>query len=261
MGIQVGHVISVKPMYDEVLLTFVIKEKNIDLPKGTLASVQFTGLAGSKSLELFPPHKKYTGHVKLIAVEPIKLDSLMTLQNDILESYVNFSYNVRDFFGKNTPCVIRKRIKQHIQTTKQASDKTKEFTQKTNQLTNTITEKSQQAKQFMNESLDVMGKPVLMDKKDISNGIKFIKNIKNEKNIKKLNEKTKDISSKTTQIKKTTNSINVKKQVIQTKDDLLQAQDFAKSLKETITNENINKTQKNIDNIKKTTQSLNKTLE
>ena len=57
MGIEIGHVTKIEPMKDEVFVKFIITDKNIKLPQGTAATVEFNGMAGSKSLELYLPDK------------------------------------------------------------------------------------------------------------------------------------------------------------------------------------------------------------
>jgi len=57
MGIEIGHVIKIEPVKDEVLVRFIINDKTIELPRGTQATVEFSGMAGSKSLELYLPDK------------------------------------------------------------------------------------------------------------------------------------------------------------------------------------------------------------
>ena len=55
MGIEVGHVTRIKPTNEEVYIKFIITDKNITIPQGTKATVEFSGMAGSKSLELYLP--------------------------------------------------------------------------------------------------------------------------------------------------------------------------------------------------------------
>ena len=50
MGIEVGHVTKIKPIKDEVFVRFIITEKDLKIPQGTVATVEFSGMAGSKSL-------------------------------------------------------------------------------------------------------------------------------------------------------------------------------------------------------------------
>ena len=60
MGVPVGYVKTLKIVNDdEIFVRFIIKDKSVKLPKGTIANVEFTGLGGSKSIELYPPNKDY----------------------------------------------------------------------------------------------------------------------------------------------------------------------------------------------------------
>ena len=57
MGIEIGYVTKIEPLKDEVLVKFLITDKTVKIPQGTSAIVEFSGLAGSKSLELYLPDK------------------------------------------------------------------------------------------------------------------------------------------------------------------------------------------------------------
>lgn len=60
MGVPVGYVTRMKIIReDEIFIRFIIKDKSIKLPKGTIANIEFSGLGGSKSIELYPPDKDY----------------------------------------------------------------------------------------------------------------------------------------------------------------------------------------------------------
>lgn len=86
MGIQVGHVTKIEPVGDEVYVKFLIKNKNIKIPQGTQATVEFSGMAGSKSLELYLPDKNtYIDEtVPILAVNPPKrLNDAFSLLNEM----------------------------------------------------------------------------------------------------------------------------------------------------------------------------------
>lgn len=72
MGITIGHIKNIEIVEDRVLLKFLITEKNITLPMNTIATVEFYGLGGSKSLELYPPDKNFTGNSEIIIAQPPK---------------------------------------------------------------------------------------------------------------------------------------------------------------------------------------------
>lgn len=55
MGVQVGYIEKVKIVSNEVYLKIVITAKDVELPKGSIATVEFNGMGGSKSLEIYPP--------------------------------------------------------------------------------------------------------------------------------------------------------------------------------------------------------------
>ena len=56
MGVPIGFVTKTKMLNeDEILVRFRISNRDIHILKGTIATVEFNGLGGSKSLELYPP--------------------------------------------------------------------------------------------------------------------------------------------------------------------------------------------------------------
>ena len=58
LGIEVGHVTKLKPVKGEVYVKFVLTHPDVTIPQGTQATVEYSGMAGSKSLELYPPDGK-----------------------------------------------------------------------------------------------------------------------------------------------------------------------------------------------------------
>ena len=57
MGIEIGHVTKIKPIKDEVYVKFIVTNPDVYVPQGTMVTVEFSGMAGSKSLELYLPDK------------------------------------------------------------------------------------------------------------------------------------------------------------------------------------------------------------
>lgn len=55
MGVQVGFIEKIKIVREEVYVKFVITDKSVTLPKGSVATVEFNGMGGSKSLEVYAP--------------------------------------------------------------------------------------------------------------------------------------------------------------------------------------------------------------
>lgn len=55
MGINVGYVRNLKSKDKHVNVQILITKKDMKIPNGTVARVEFYGLGGSKSIELMPP--------------------------------------------------------------------------------------------------------------------------------------------------------------------------------------------------------------
>lgn len=55
MGINVGHVRNLKSKDKYINVQIIITKKDMKIPNGTVARVEFYGLGGSKSIELMPP--------------------------------------------------------------------------------------------------------------------------------------------------------------------------------------------------------------
>ncbi len=55
MGITTGHVRKLETRDKYIKVQIIITKKNMKIPNGTVARVEFYGLGGSKSIELMPP--------------------------------------------------------------------------------------------------------------------------------------------------------------------------------------------------------------
>ena len=103
MGIEVGHVTKIEPTNEEVYIKFVITDKNITIPQGTIATVEFSGMAGSKSLELYlPDSQTYVDKdVPILTVEPPKrLHDALGLLNDMFDKLNSIIYTSSSFGEK-----------------------------------------------------------------------------------------------------------------------------------------------------------------
>ena len=92
MGIEVGHITKIKPANDEVLVTFILNNNKQDIPQGTIATVEFSGMAGSKSLELYLPDKNtyVDSSVPMISVSaPKRLHDAYGLLNEMFKKIGN----------------------------------------------------------------------------------------------------------------------------------------------------------------------------
>lgn len=69
MGVQVGYVSYIKLLTNEVYVKFLITNKDVSLPKGVVAHVEFNGMGGTKSLELYPPTPQDLKTEKIINIK------------------------------------------------------------------------------------------------------------------------------------------------------------------------------------------------
>ena len=84
MGVQVGYIDKVKIVTNNIYIKIVMTDKNVTLPKGSIATVEFNGMGGSKSLEIYPPTEESLAMNKLIVMrQPIRLNDSLTLLGDM----------------------------------------------------------------------------------------------------------------------------------------------------------------------------------
>lgn len=103
MGIEVGHITKIKPTNGEIFVKFIIPDKSIIIPQGTVATVEFSGMAGSKSLELYLPDKQtfINKDVPILAVNPPKrLHDAMGLLNEMFDKFNAIIYTSSSFGQK-----------------------------------------------------------------------------------------------------------------------------------------------------------------
>lgn len=102
MGVQVGYVDKIKIVSNDVYLKIVITDKNITLPKGSVVTVEFNGMGGSKSLEVYPPTKESLASKKLISVQsPKRLHDSLSLLNEMFDK-IGSIMNRMSFFANET---------------------------------------------------------------------------------------------------------------------------------------------------------------
>lgn len=101
MGVQVGHVVKIKPVKDEVYVKFIITDPDVYIPQGSEITVEFSGMAGSKSLELYPPDKDtyIDKNTRIITVNPPKrLHDALFLLDDMYKK-ISSIINTSSSFG------------------------------------------------------------------------------------------------------------------------------------------------------------------
>ena len=101
MGIQIGYVNQIDIVGEDVYVKFVVTEAHVKIPAGSVATVEFSGMGGSKSLELYPPkpNQNPSGRL-LISQSPKRIHDSLGLLNDMLDKVVEITYDVSHFMDK-----------------------------------------------------------------------------------------------------------------------------------------------------------------
>lgn len=103
MGIEVGHVVKIKPIKDEVYVKFVLTNPDVYIPQGTAVTVEFSGMAGSKSLELYlPDENTYVDKTSpiMVVTPPKRLHDALGLLNDMFKKIDAIFYTTTSFGGR-----------------------------------------------------------------------------------------------------------------------------------------------------------------
>ena len=91
LGYQIGYVSDISLVNnDDVFVTFVITEKDITMPDSMVATVEFTGMGGSKSLELTPADSKSKKNI-ISVTQPRRVQDIYVNQTVIAQNLVLMS--------------------------------------------------------------------------------------------------------------------------------------------------------------------------
>ena len=103
MGIEVGHIKRIRHTSKEMYVKFVITAPDVYIPQGTRVNVEFSGMAGSKSLELYPPNGDtyIDENMPVISVLPPKrLHDAMGLLHEMYKKLNSIIYTTSSFGSK-----------------------------------------------------------------------------------------------------------------------------------------------------------------
>lgn len=102
MGVQVGFIEKIKIVREEVYVKIVITDKSVTLPKGSVATVEFNGMGGSKSLEVYAPTEESLAGKKLLVVQnPTRLNDALGLLSEMFDKIDSITTRT-SFFAKET---------------------------------------------------------------------------------------------------------------------------------------------------------------
>ena len=89
LGVQIGHVTKIQLVSSEInsdiYIKFIITQKDLELPLGSVATVEGSGLGGSKSLEVYPPKDNSNSDKIIASKDSTRLNKVMGLFNEIFK--------------------------------------------------------------------------------------------------------------------------------------------------------------------------------
>ena len=108
MGINVGYVTKLKRKDGYIICRIRITKENVKIPDFTRAKVEFNGLGGSKSIELFPPATNESGIEGIVAIESLRINDLAGMVEDL----VDVAVFMNNFVQEIDPIMIMNGFKQ-----------------------------------------------------------------------------------------------------------------------------------------------------
>ena len=100
MGIEVGHITKIKPTNEEIYVKFILTNPDVYIPQGSVATVEFSGMAGSKSLEIYLPEKNSEGMPLITVSQPKRLHDSLSLLNNMFKKLDTIFYTTSTFGTK-----------------------------------------------------------------------------------------------------------------------------------------------------------------
>ncbi|MDD3236790.1 MAG: MCE family protein [Candidatus Gastranaerophilales bacterium] len=92
MGMQIGYVKNIKVFDDKVFISFLVTKNGVKVPEHAIATVEFYGLGGSKSLEMMPSTEKFAGKEDyIISKEPYRIKDYYEGSSQIAKSIMELS--------------------------------------------------------------------------------------------------------------------------------------------------------------------------
>lgn len=90
LGTQIGYIKTVKIVQGHVYVKFLLTDKKVQLPKGVVATVEFNGMAGSKSLELYPPTELSKAEGNMISIKKTnRLSNALGLLDNMFSKFMS----------------------------------------------------------------------------------------------------------------------------------------------------------------------------
>ena len=117
MGVNIGYVSYIKLLSNEVYVKFIVTQKNFELPKGVVAQVEFNGMGGTKSLELYPPTKEDLLTGKIINTsDTYRISSAISLFKQMISKFDTIGGRVSLFMKNMLPLLENNETQSTLQT-------------------------------------------------------------------------------------------------------------------------------------------------
>lgn len=98
MGINIGYVNQIDITGEDVYVRFIVTDSKVRIPYGSTITVEFSGLGGSKSLEIYPPNSSKTVSNKfLITQSPKRIHDSLSVLNRMFDDIVDIAYTISHF--------------------------------------------------------------------------------------------------------------------------------------------------------------------
>lgn len=141
MGINVGYVRNLKSVDKHINVKILITKKDMKIPNGTVAKVEFFGLGGSKSIELMPPDGSC--NVGIVTGDTIRLADVTNEAEGLVE--------VIEFIEKFMEGIDRKNTQKFLEMVSDIKDNDiKNLGEKFNDMKGEISKKAQEFKENQN---------------------------------------------------------------------------------------------------------------
>lgn len=106
-GYQVGYISNISLVNNEVFVTFIITDKTFTMPKEMTATVEFTGMGGSKSLDLRVVNNPKGTENIISALEPRRLQDFYVYGNQIAQNIVFVTSDFMTLFDEKRLAQIK----------------------------------------------------------------------------------------------------------------------------------------------------------
>ena len=113
-GYQVGYVSDIAIVNDDVFITFIINDNELRIPDNIIETIAFTGMGGSKSLELSVPDKNTKVKNYITTVEPRRLQEFYVYQTQIAQNILTMTTSFMEMFDDRTTRLLKDFIRNPV---------------------------------------------------------------------------------------------------------------------------------------------------